>query len=60
MSEVLFIVIAVVLYFACDRGLDFAERRAGRRFEHRTLIFFGLLLGTALIAFWALRHLTSA
>lgn len=57
MNELLFFAVAVVLYLACDRALDFAERRAGRRFEHRTLIFFGLLLGSALLAFWVLRHL---
>lgn len=56
MDELLFFVVAIALYIACDRALDFAERRAGRRYENRTLVFFGLLLGSALLVFWILRH----
>ena len=34
------------------------EQRAGRRFGHRTLIFFGLLLGLALASFGVIRRFT--
>jgi predicted PurR-regulated permease PerM len=52
----LFVVVAVVLYVAADRLLDWFERRAGRRLEHRSLIFFAILLFLAFIAFWAIRR----
>jgi len=48
--------VAIVLYIGCDRLLDVLERRAGRRFEHRSLIFFGLLLGGSLVTFAAVRR----
>jgi hypothetical protein len=51
----LFVVVAVVLYVAADRLLDLVERRAGRRLEHRSLLFFAILLFLAFIAFWAIR-----
>ncbi len=57
MEYVLFAVVALALYFAADRVLDWLERRAGHRFENRTLIFFALLLGFALVSFALLRNL---
>ena len=51
----LFTVIAVILYVAADRVLNWIERRAGRRIEHRTLFFFAILLCLALLTFWVLR-----
>lgn len=57
MQSLLFIAVAIALYFAADRVLDALERRAGRRFESRSIIFFGLLLGFALLAFPLIRHL---
>ncbi|HLS55646.1 MAG TPA: hypothetical protein VK052_06195 [Zeimonas sp.] len=47
----------IVLYVVSDRILDAMERRAGRRFEQRSLIFFGLILGLALITFAIIRNL---
>ena len=47
----LFTVLAVVLYLVSDRALNALEVRAGRRFEHRSLIFFAILLALALLAF---------
>lgn len=47
----------IVLYVVADRILDLMERRAGRRFEQRSIIFFGLILGLALVTFAAIRHL---
>jgi len=55
MQLILFLVVAVALYFLCDLALRGLERAAGRRFESRSLIFFGLLLGSALITFSAVR-----
>jgi len=51
LESLVFIVIAVVLYIVADRILDAVEVRAGRRFQYRTLYFFGILLVLALAAF---------
>lgn len=50
MESLVFIVIAVVLYIVADRILDAIEVWVGRRFDYRTLYFFGILLVLALIA----------
>lgn len=57
MEALYFMLMAVALYFAADRALDYAERRAGRRFEYRTVIFFALLLGLALAGIWVMRRI---
>ncbi|MCZ7560023.1 MAG: hypothetical protein M5U30_08255 [Burkholderiaceae bacterium] len=57
MEVVYFTITAALLYFAADRLLDAMERRAGRRFEQRSLIFFALLLGMAIVSFAVLRRL---
>lgn len=59
MESVAYIAIAIILYFLSDWILDRVERSAGRRFEHRTLIFFGLLLGLTLLVFAAIRQFTN-
>lgn len=51
MEFILFTVVAVVLYVVADRIVDAIEVRVGRRFEYRTLYFFGILLFLALVAF---------
>lgn len=56
MEMLLFTALAVVLYLVADRVLDAVERRAGRRFEYRSVIFFAILLGLAVLAFAAVRH----
>jgi len=56
MTTVYFTLTAIGLYFACDRLLDLLERRAGHRFEYRSLIFFGLLLCVSLVAFAVVRR----
>jgi hypothetical protein len=60
MTTVYFTLAAIVLYIASDRLLDLLERRAGHRFENRTLIFFGLLLGLSLVTFAMVRRLVGA
>lgn len=57
LEALLFTALAVVLYLVSDRLLDALERRAGRRFEYRSMIFFGILLLLALVAFAVVRRL---
>lgn len=51
MQIVLFTLLAVVLYLVADRVLDLLERRAGRRFDNRSVIFFAILLVLAVVTF---------
>ncbi len=60
MEVLLFTAVAVVLYLVSDRLLDAFERRAGRRFEHRSVIFFVILLVLAVATFSALQRLAGA
>lgn len=57
MSAIYFTLAGIILYLLADWLLRQMEQRAGRRFEQRTLIFFGLLLGLALVSFGAIRQL---
>jgi len=57
MQSLYFTIAAVVLYLVSDRLLDGLERRAGRRFENRSVIFFGMLLGLSLATFALIRAL---
>lgn len=50
-------IVAVALYFAADWILQHVEIHVGRRLEHRTLIFFAILLTLALTSFALIRHL---
>jgi predicted PurR-regulated permease PerM len=56
MTAVYFTLAAIVLYVLADRLLDLLERRAGRRFENRSLVFFGLLLALSLATFAVIRR----
>jgi len=60
MQALYFVLAAVLLYFLADRVLDRIERAAGRRFEYRTLVFFALLFGSTLVAFWIMRLILGA
>jgi hypothetical protein len=53
----LFTALAVVLYLVADRALNALELRAGRRFEHRSVVFFAILLVLAMLAFAAVQRL---
>ncbi|MBM3734082.1 MAG: hypothetical protein FJ311_01645 [Rhodospirillales bacterium] len=57
-ETVAFLVVAVALYWVSDQILLRIEERRGARFEHRSLIFFGILLALALASFWGLGRLT--
>jgi MFS family permease len=57
-EAVYFTLVAVALYFAADWVLDRIERELGRRLEHRTLVFFVILLSLALASFALIRRLS--
>lgn len=59
MEVVYFTLAAIVLYFVSDRILDRIEVARGERLEHRSLIFFAILLGLSLISFAIIRYVTS-
>jgi hypothetical protein len=54
-----FTLLAFLMYLGAERILDLAERRAGRRFKYRSLIFFSLLFGMATVSFALVRRYTS-
>jgi hypothetical protein len=58
MTEALvFLAVAVALYWLADQILLWIEERRGARLENRSLVFFGILLVLALASFWALGRL---
>jgi hypothetical protein len=56
MSAVYFTIVAIILYFAADWLLERMEIAAGKRLEHRSLIFFAILLTLALSSFSLIQH----
>jgi len=58
MSVIWFTAVAALLYLVSDRLLEWLEIRLGRRLEHRSLVFFGILLTLALVTFSAIRSYT--
>ncbi len=57
METITFTVTAILLYFLADLIVDRIERSAGRRLEHRSLLFFGILLVLAVASFAMIRRL---
>ena len=57
MELLLFAVIAVLLFFLSDWLLRRIEAALGRSLEQRSLVFFAILLGSALISFALIRQL---
>ncbi len=51
MSIVYFTLVAIILYLAADWILNRIEIAAGKVLEHRSIIFFALLLALALTTF---------
>jgi hypothetical protein len=49
--------LAIALYRLADRLLDRIEVSRGSRFERRTVVFFVILLRSAVVAFPMLRRL---
>jgi MFS family permease len=58
MELLYFTVAAIALYFVSDWIVDRIERAAGRRFEHRTLLFFAIILALGTGVFWLIRKLS--
>jgi hypothetical protein len=60
LSAIYFTLAGVALYFVSDWLLQRLEVRAGKRFEHRSLIFFVILLSLALITFHLIQNIGGA
>jgi len=58
MEILYFTVTAMFLYVAADWILKRMETAAGKRFEHRSLIFFAILMTMAVTSFTIIRNLT--
>lgn len=59
MSIVYFTLVAIILYLAADWILERAELAAGKRLEHRSLIFFVILLALAVTSFSMIQQFTT-
>jgi hypothetical protein len=58
MEILYFTLTAIALYVISDWALKRMEAFAGRRFEHRSLIFFAIILSLALVSFALIRGVT--
>lgn len=58
MQFVYFTLVAAVLYLLTSWIVDRIEIAAGKRFEQRSVLFFGILLTLALISFSAIQSYT--
>lgn len=57
MTALLYYTLAgILLYLGSDWILNFLERRRGAPFEHRSLIFFGIILVATLVTFQILQR----
>ena len=60
MAMLLYTLTGIILYVVADWVLTRLEARAGRQFEHRTIVFFVLLLSMALVSFAIIRSILGA
>lgn len=60
MSIVYFTLVAALLYLFSDWVLQRVEVAVGRRFEHRSFIFFAILLTLALTSFTLLGNISGS
>lgn len=60
MSIIYFTLVAAFLYLLSDWLVQRAEIAAGRRFEHRSLLFFAILLTLAITSFTLIGNLTGS
>ena len=58
MEILYFTAVAIGLYFFSDWLLDRIETARGKRFEHRQLVFFAIILALALATFQLMGALT--
>jgi hypothetical protein len=57
LDVIYFTVAGIALYVVSDWILQRVELRLGKRLEHRSLLFFAILLTLALSSFWMIRWL---
>ncbi len=57
MDVVYFTLVAILLYLAADRIVRAIESALGRTLAYRSVLFFALLLGMALVTFALIRSL---
>ena len=58
MNVVYFTLVAAILYLFSDWLLQHAEIAMGRRFQHRSLLFFTILLTLAIASFTLIGRIT--
>lgn len=58
MQILYFTLVAALLYLFSNWVVERLEIAAGRRFEYRSLLFFGILLALALTSFYLIRTYT--
>lgn len=58
MNVVYFTLVAAILYLFSDWLLQHAEIAMGRRFQHRSLLFFVILLTLAIASFTLIGRMT--
>ena len=58
MTIIYFTIVAVLLYLVSDWILEQFEFRAGKRLEHRSLVFFAILLSLAITTFTLIQQYT--
>ncbi len=57
MEIVYYTLTAIALYFVSDWLLERIEQARGKRFENRSVIFFGIILVLALVSFQVIGRL---
>ncbi len=60
MQAIYYTAAGILLYLVSDGVLRVAERVAGRPFEHRSLVFFVIILSLAVSSFGVVRLLTQS
>lgn len=60
LAMVYYTLAGIALYLAADWILNRIEIRRGARLEHRTLIFFAILLALALVSFQLIQYFLAA
>jgi len=59
MEFVYYTIAGIVLYLGSDWILNRIEVSRGKRFEHRSLVFFVIILALAVVTFRIIEHLTT-
>ena len=57
MELVYFTVVGIALYLISDRLVNFIETKRGARLEHRSILFFAIILTLSLISFNVIQRL---